>query len=418
MENQRNWAGNYTYGAAELLVPESVEEAREQVARSSRIKALGSRHSFNGIADTAGSLISLEKLNRILRLDAERRTVTVEGGIRYGDLARKLHEAGFALHNLASLPHISVAGAVATATHGSGERHGNLATAVRELELIAADGSLQRLSREDAEFEGAVVGLGGLGVIASLTLDIVPAFEMSQRVYEGLPPERLEADFDKIASAAYSVSLFTDWTSSAINQVWVKHRVGDPETRDPAEPFHGAQPAAEPRHPVPGLSGEMCSGQLGAVGPWHERLPHFRMDFTPSAGEELQTEYFVPRERALEALQALGGLRERIAPLLFVSEIRTIAADELWMSPCHGRDSVGIHFTWKPLGEPVARLLPDIEAALRPFGARPHWAKLFAMAPEELRGHYERLADFQQLLQRLDPERKFANALLERYVYG
>ncbi|PLT44075.1 xylitol oxidase [Paenibacillus pasadenensis] len=417
MAKERNWAGNYTYGAAELLVPESVEEARDIVARSPRVKALGSRHSFNGIADTAGSLISTEKLNRLVSLDAERRTVTVEGGIRYGDLARQLDAAGFALHNLASLPHISVAGAVATATHGSGVRHGNLATAVRGLELIAADGALQRLTREDAEFEGAVVGLGGLGVVARLTLDVVPAFEMSQRVYEDLPAERLEAAFDEILSAAYSVSLFTDWTSSAINQVWIKHRVGDSETLDPAEPFHGAAPAGGPRHPVPGHSGEVCSGQLGAVGPWHERLPHFRMDFTPSAGEELQTEYFVPRERALEALQALGRLRERIAPLLFISEVRTIAADRLWMSPCHGRDSVGIHFTWKPLGEAVARLLPELESALRPFGARPHWAKLFAMPPAEVREQYERLPDFQRLLLRQDPERKFRNDLLERYVY-
>ncbi|ASS68100.1 FAD-binding protein [Paenibacillus sp. RU4T] len=421
MVNERNWAGNYKYGATELLVPESVSDVQEWVARSSRIKVLGSRHSFNGIADTAGSLISLQKLDRVVELDSANRKVTVEGGIRYGDLARYLHERGFALHNLASLPHITVAGAIATATHGSGVLHGNLAAAVQALEIVSADGEIATLSRDmpnAEEFRGAVVGLGGLGVVTKVALDIVPAFEMTQHVYEQLPLEQLELNVEAILSECYSVSLFTDWKASSFNQVWLKRRVGDPASSDQPEGFfHGAAAASGNRHPVPGHSGAVCSEQMGVAGPWHERLPHFRMDFTPSAGEELQSEYFVPRDKAIEALRAIDGIRELIAPLLYISEVRTIAADRLWMSPCFGQDSVGIHFTWKQDMEAVGRVLPVIEEALRPFGARPHWAKLFALPPGEVQPLYEKLPDFRRLLLRYDPTGKFRNEFLNRYIY-
>ncbi|TYP79299.1 FAD-binding protein [Paenibacillus methanolicus] len=420
MEDKYNWAGNYRYGSAELLEPESLEEVRDMAVRCSRIRALGSRHSFNGIADTGGSQISLRKLNRVIELDRAQRTVTVEGGIRYGDLCRYLDEQGYALHNLASLPHISVAGAVATATHGSGDRNGGLAVAVRAIELVKADGEIAVLERgKDRDFEGAVVGIGGLGIVTMLTLDVVPAFQISQTVYDELPLSALDGRIDDLFSAAYSVSLFTDWTSPAFNQVWVKRKVageGVEAAWAESTEFFGAQPAPVKRHPVPGQSAVNCSEQLGTPGPWYERLPHFRMDFTPSAGHELQSEYFVPRQHALEALRALDGIRERIAPLLFISEVRTIAADEFWMSPCYKQDSVGLHFTWKPDWEGVREALPLIERELAPFGARPHWAKLFTMEPERVQARYERLADFRQLLERYDPEGKFRNAYLDTYI--
>ncbi|MCC3374442.1 FAD-binding protein [Cohnella sp. REN36] len=417
MENHRNWAGNYRYLAAELLEPESVEQVQEQVGRGSRIKVLGTRHSFNGIADTEGSHLSLSKLNRVVALDPESRSVTVEGGIRYGELGRYLHERGYALHNLASLPHISVAGAIATATHGSGDRHGNLATAVRALELVAADGERVALSRGDEDFDGAVVHLGALGVVTQVTLDVVPAFEVSQYVYEQLPLANLQDAFDAISSCTYSVSLFTDWRSSEINQVWLKRSHADPESPDRAAvDFYGASPATANRHPVPGHAADPCSEQMGVPGPAYERLPHFRMDFTPSAGDELQSEYFVPRGEAYAALRAIDRLKERIAPILHISEVRTIAADGLWMSPCYRQDSVGIHFTWKADGEAVGRVLPILERELAPYGARPHWAKLFAMPPERVQPLYERLPAFRQLRSRLDPQGKFRNEWLDAYI--
>lgn len=419
-EARRNWAGNYQYGASEFVAPCSVEEVQEITARSNRVKALGTRHSFNGIADTDGTLLSLEKLNRVLALDRANGRVTVEGGIRYGDLCRYLDEHGYALPNLASLPHISVAGAVATATHGSGDRNGNLATSVHAVEIVTANGDKVVLSRDDEEetIAGAVVGLGGLGIATSITLNVVPAYRVSQTVYEQLPLARLKDRFDEVYSAAYSVSLFTDWRQASFNQVWLK-RIATDDANPPAEAtFHGAARAAEPRHPVPGHAADSCSEQLGIPGPWYERLPHFRMAFTPSAGAELQSEYFVPRAAAYDALLAIDSLRARIAPLLYISEVRTIAADDLWMSPCYAQHSVGIHFTWKPEWEAVRQVLPLIESALEPYRARPHWGKLFAMQPQRLRSLYERIPDFEALVKRFDPNGKFANALLERYVTG
>lgn len=420
MRQMQNWAGNYTYGAAELQVPGSVEEVQELVARSRKIKVLGTRHSFNGIADTEGTLLSLEKLNRVIALDRARRKVTVEGGIRYGELCRFLHEHGFALHNLASLPHITVAGACATATHGSGDRSANLAAAVDSMEVVKADGETVVFSRDrkDGDFAGAVVHLGGLGVVTKITLDVIPAFPMCQHVYENLPLAQLEHHLDAIFSSAYSVSLFTDWKHPVFHQVWIKKKLPEQDTSaQPPEPdFFGAKPAAVRKHPVPGYPADSCNEQLGIPGPWHERMPHFRMEFTPSAGDELQSEYFVPREHAYAALCAIDSIRETISPHLHVCEVRTIAEDDFWMSPCYKRHSVGIHFTWKADEEAVGQLLPVIERKLEPFRARPHWGKLFAMPPARLQSLYGKLPDFRQLLLRLDPEGKFRNGFLNQTI--
>jgi xylitol oxidase len=420
IEKPSNWAGNYTYRAANLHRPETVEQIQELVLHSDKVKALGTRHSFNDIADSPGDLISLEHLNQIIALDREHLTVKVEAGVRYGDLARWLHREGYALHNLASLPHISVAGACATGTHGSGDRHGNLATAVAAMEMVTANGELVILSREkDGEqFQGAVVGLGGLGVVIKLTLNVSPTFEMRQDIYENLPLAELEEHFDELFSSAYSVSLFTDWRHSNFNQVWLKRHVADnaPIKLDPN--LFQATLALNPLHPIAALSAENCTEQMGIKGPWHERLPHFRMDFTPSSGEELQSEYFVPRQHAFQALQVIDRLREDIAPLLQISEIRSIAADDLWMSPCYQRACIAIHFTWKKDWDGVKSILPMIENQLAQFEARPHWAKLFTMSPAHLQALYEKLPDFRQLLQHYDSLGKFRNKFLDTYIFG
>jgi xylitol oxidase len=390
------------------------------VAHSSKLKALGTRHSFNDIADSPGELISLEHFNQIITLDREHNTVTVEAGVRYGQLARWLHGEGYALHNLASLPHISVAGACATATHGSGDRNGILATVVSAMEMVTADGELILFSREkDGEqFRGAVVGLGGLGLVTKLTLDISPTFEMRQDVYENLPLTELEEHFDELFSSVYSVSLFTDWQNATFNQVWLKRHLPDQASIHLDPQLFQATLAINPLHPIASLSAENCTEQMGVRGPWYERLPHFRMDFTPSSGEELQSEYLVPRQHAFEALRAIDGLREYIAPLLQVSEIRSIAADDLWMSPCYQQACIAVHFTWKKDWDRVRNVLPMIEGQLAQFNTRPHWAKLFTMSPAYLQGLYKQLPDFQQLLQHYDPQGKFRNAFLDRYIFG
>jgi xylitol oxidase len=417
---QTNWAGNYEYQAKEIHHPKTMDELRELVRTNEKIRTLGSRHSFNGIADSTQTMISLEHFDRVISLDKEGLTVTVEGGIRYGELSQALHEEGFALHNLASLPHISVAGACATATHGSGANNKNLAATVSSMELLKADGEIVSVSREnDGEtFNAMVVGLGGFGVVTKLTLDIQPTFDVQQDIYENLALRELEDHFEAIMSDGYSVSLFTDWETETVNQLWVKRIVKDGGKLSAIENLYGTTPATKRMHPIAKISAENCTEQLGIPGAWHDRLPHFRMDHTPSSGEELQTEYFVAREDAYEALLAVNGIREHIAPLLLISEVRTIAADDLWMSMCYKQDSVALHFTWKMDQPAVTKLLPMLEEALAPFHPRPHWGKVFTISPAQLESRYERMQDFRHLLSKYDPQGKFRNAFLDLNIFG
>lgn len=419
-QKQTNWAGNHTYSAARLHYPETIEQVQTLVAGSSKLKTLGSRHSFNDIADSPEDLISLERFDPMIELDRERGMVTVAGGVKYGQLAHHLHGEGYALHNMASLPHISVAGACATATHGSGDKNGNLATAVAALEIVTANGDLVTLSREkDGEqFNGAVVSMGGLGVVTRVTLDMSPTFTIRQDLYENLPVAQLADHFEEIVASAYSVSLFTDWQSSHVNQVWLKRRIeaGSSAALEPT--WFEATLAGRKLHPLTIMSAENCTEQMGIDGPWYERLPHFRMDHTPSSGDELQTEYFVPRQSAYAAFQAINGLREHLGPQLMISEVRTIAGDNLWMSPAYKQSCVGFHFTWQNNWQAVSNILPLIEAELAPFNARPHWGKLFATPPAQLQLLYQKLPDFRQLLQHYDPQGKFRNRFLDTYIFG
>jgi xylitol oxidase len=406
----KNWAGNLEYSSAEIQRPDSMAGLAEVVAGAGRMKALGSRHSFNRVGDTDGVHILLDALPREIELDSERQTVRVSGGISYGELCRTLEQSGVAIHNLASLPHISVAGAIQTGTHGSGVDNPSLAGAVERIDLVRPSGEQASLSREDGDqFLGSVVGLGALGIVTGLELSVRPSFQMRQRVLENLPWERALADFPALVSSAYSVSLFTDYAGDTIDQVWLKALDSEPALTE----LFGATPAAEARHPLPGMSGENCTAQLDEPGPWLDRLPHFRHEFTPSNGEELQSEYILPLEHAAAAIQAVRTLAERLAPLLFVSEIRTGAADEFWLSPFYRQQSVALHFTWKPLQAEVEAVLPELEELLRPFGSRPHWGKLFTPSGHDWEALYPRFADFRSLASAHDPEGKFRNGLLD-----
>jgi xylitol oxidase len=410
-ERLTNWAGNIVFGAERLHRPRSAGEVQEIVAAAGRLRVLGSGHSFNRLADTDGDLLSLADLPRTVEIGPDRTSARVDGGIRYGELAARLATEGLAVHNLASLPHISVVGAVATATHGSGERNGNLATAVSGLEVVRADGELVTLTRGDADFPGAVVGLGALGVVTALTLDVVPAFELRQYVYDDLPASAVRDHLDEILADGYSVSLFTGWTGPGVDMVWVKRH--DPM---PAGDWFGARPADGPRHPVPGMPTVNCTEQGGVPGPWHARLPHFRMEFTPSSGEELQSEWHVPREQGRAAIEAVDALRERVAAVLQVCEIRTIAADDLWLSPNYQRDSLALHFTWIADTEAVLPVVAELDEALAPLNARPHWGKIFTTDPAALREAYPRFGDFAELVQRFDPSGTFRNEWLENVL--
>ncbi|HEX5283179.1 MAG TPA: D-arabinono-1,4-lactone oxidase [Bryocella sp.] len=416
---RENWAGNYTYSTNTVLQPSTLAETRDAVRSVSHVRALGTRHCFNGIADSPVAQISTLRL-RSFKLNAAQNTVSVGAGIKYGDLAVELDKSGFALHNLASLPHISVAGSVATATHGSGLRNGNLATAVTALELVSADGSVHTLTRsKDGErFLAAVVNLGALGIVTSLTLNIEPRYEMTQIVYRDLDFSQLEHNLEAVMSAAYSVSLFTDWQHHRAGEVWIKRRVDQGGEATPPRDFFGATLAQEKLHPILGQDPARTTDQLNTIGPWYDRLPHFKMEFTPSVGREIQTEFFVPFERGYEAILAVESLRDQITPHLFVTEIRAIAADDLWLSMNYKRRSLAIHFTWKPDPAAVSRIVPQIEATLAPFQPRPHWGKLFTLNAVQLAPVYPRWNDFKQLAQQFDPEGKFRNAFMKAHVSG
>lgn len=417
-EHLKNWAGNLTYSTGNVHYPKTVEEVQDVVRKCDSVKALGSRHSFNTIADSTQNQLSLQNLNKVISLDKNANTITVEAGTRYGDFAPYLDEHGYALANLASLPHITVAGACATGTHGSGIKNQNLSSAVAAIEFVNAAGDVITLSKKDGDkFYGAVVNLGAIGIVTKVALDIMPTFQVKQVVYRNMPMDELKDHFADVEAKGYSVSLFTNWANKNINEVWIKSIATSNDEPASAELF-GAKAATKNMHPVEDQSAENTTDQMGVPGKWYERLPHFKMGFKPSTGKELQAEYFVPVEHAYDAIMAIEKLSEKITPHLFITEIRTIKADELWMSPCYKQTSVTIHFTFKQEVEAVMNLLPQIEKQLSPFNAKPHWAKLFTMQPKILQSSYAKLADFKELVAEYDPKGKFRNEFLQKNIYS
>lgn len=396
-----NWARNVAFGAAAYERPTSVDEVRAVVGRADHVRAVGSGHSFSRIADTAGVQLSLAALPPAIDIDPVIRRARISGGLTYAQVAPRLHAAGLALPNLASLPHITVVGACATGTHGSGDANGGLASAVSAVELVVAGGDVVTIGRYDPDFDGAVVSLGRLGVITALTLDLVPTYDIAQYVYDSLPDESIDADFDAIFASGYSVSVFIDFDGH--NRLWCKRLASEPP---PGATLFDGLAALQPLNPVPGMSPEYCTPQLGEPGPWHERLPHFRAEYTPSSGDELQSEYLLPREHAVAALQALRLIASQFTAVLKIAEIRTIAADELWLSPAYGRPTVGFHFTWTADAPMTA--IEAVEQALAPFDPRPHWGKVFSQAAQ-----YERMPDFARLVETYDPDGKFGNTFVD-----
>lgn len=415
-----NWAGNVVFSTTTLHRPSSVGELQELVAGSSRIRVLGTGHSFNEIADTPGTLLSVAGLPARLEVNQPAQYVTVSAGTRFAELGRALQQAGYALPNTGSLPHISVAGACSTGTHGSGNTLGNLATFVSAVEMVTAESDLVTFSREadPDRFDGMVLALGALGVITTLTLDIVPTFTVRQDVYNGLAHESFLDHFDEVMAAGYSVSVFSTWRSPWNHQILIKSRTEPADTSPAAPTLYGAALATAAQHPVAEMSAEYVTQQLGIPGPWNERLPHFKVEFTPSAGEEIQSEYLLPREDAVPALRALEDITEDIAAVLQIGEIRTTAADELWLSPSHQRATVCLHFTWIKDEAAIAPVVKAIEQRLAAFDARPHWGKRFTVSPSEIARLYPRLDNFRRLMQTMDPAGKFRNEMIDRLIAG
>jgi len=407
----KNWSGTVTFQDSKTLAPKSVDELTKIVASEVKIRARGSAHCFNAMADTNAASVTFENMPQEIVIDKDRAIVSVPAGMKYGELAVALHDRGWALHNMASLPHISVAGAIATATHGSGVGNGNLATAVRGLEIVLPDGNIKSVTSQDPDFAGFVVGLGLVGIVSKVDLAIEPTFNVEQTVYRGMSRETYAANLDEIMSLAYSVSYFTTWAAAGGGEVWAKFRSG---SKAPAGLFE-ADPATSNRHPLPGLNPEPCTEQMAVSGPWHLRLPHFKMEFTPSAGDEIQSEFFVDRKDAPAAIAALEKIAPQINEILWVTEIRAIAADNLWMSPHYQRDSIGIHFTWKKV-DSVYEFVKVVEAVLAPFKYRPHLGKVFPASPEYLKSVMPKIDDFMKLVQQIDPTNKFGNAFTDNLL--
>ncbi|MBF4463079.1 MULTISPECIES: D-arabinono-1,4-lactone oxidase [unclassified Rathayibacter] len=418
MTPRSNWAGTYEYRASAIIEPESVEEVQRLVRENERVRALGSRHSFNSLPDTPGVLLHLGRLPSDPVIDADARTITVGGATRYGVVAAALHAAGSALHNMGSLPHISVAGAIATGTHGSGDRNANLSSAVSALELVTADGSLRTIRRGDPGFEGVVVGLGAFGIVTRVTLDIQPTFDVRQDAFAELPWDRVLDDFDAITSSAYSVSLMTHWSTPTVEQLWLKTKVEKGVVAEVDATHLGAVAASASLFAAADGGESNLNPFGGVVGPWSERLPHFRLDREPSAGDEIQSEYMVPRENVREAIVAMRAIGERIDDVLLITELRTMAGDEQWLSPAQGRDSVGVHFTFTRDQAGVDAVLPAIEEALLPLGARPHWGKRFLARAADIAPLYPHLDEWRALRSEWDPSGRFASDFLRERLLG
>jgi xylitol oxidase len=423
----RNWSGTYRFTARAVIEARTVGDVQRAVAAGGRVRALGTRHSFNDLADNGATLVSVTSIPADPVIDQAARTVTAGAGMTYGALAAWLQGQGWALGNLGSLPHISIGGATATGTHGSGSRNKILSAALAALDYVAADGELRHASRADPDFDGMAVGLGAFGIVVRVTLDIEPSYLVRQDAYTALPWDRVLAELDGIMSAAYSVSLFTDWSGPSLRAAWVKRRLtgpadGDPADGDPAdggpadlavpEEFFGARREPGPVRFIDAPADNLTV--LGVPGPSAERLPHFRLDATPSNGDEIQSEYFVDRRHGAEALDAVRRRARLITPLLLISEIRATAADRLWLSGSYGRETLAIHFTWRNAPDEVDAAVATVEAALAPFAARPHWGKVSHLQGAQLAQLYPRLGDARDLFERLDPGGCFGNQRLER----
>ena len=417
MTREHNWADNHTFSAVRVHHPTSLSEVRAIVARVARIRAIGARHSFNGIANSPGELVDLGGIDPGFIIDREERTVTVTAGTTYSVLTAHLQREGVALHNMASLPHVTVAGATATGTHGSGDRLGNLSTAVAGLEIVTATGDVMTIRRGADDFDGMVVSLGAFGIVTRVTLDIQPSFDMRQDAFEGLPWETVLSNFDAVTSAGYSVSLMTMWSAPSVTRLWIKTRLVGPEPETVSAVHLGASPAAQATvNTAPDAIRRLTA--FGVSGPWSERLPHFRADVEPALAPHLQSEYMVPRARAVEAMTMLRAIGDRIDRHLLATEIRSMTGDTLWLSPSYGHDSIGIHFSWKAEPAVVHSMTAELEDMLLPLGARPHWGKIMHAHTEQLTPLYPKLPAFRELARRYDLDGKFRNEFLDIHVFG
>ncbi|KAI1700234.1 d-arabinono-1,4-lactone oxidase domain-containing protein [Ditylenchus destructor] len=360
-----NWGNNFRFSTQNIQYPTSVEEVQQIVRNANKLRVVGTRHSFSKIADSPNTMLSTLALKNIIGFDPTVPSITVQAGITYTDLNPFLPNYG----------------------------------------------------PNDPELKAIAVGLGAFGVITQVELEVEPTFNLTNYVFVNMPEQDIYDHFDEIENLGYSVQLFTDFSTPGVwDQVWVWVRSDENSNVGNMQNLYGATRTHEQVTAIEALPPTYLMEQ-GKEQPWYYGLVDYHLGLSGFDGAEIQSEYFMPYENAIPAIQAVSNFSDLIAPRVYTMLIRTIKGDDLWMSESFNETTVAIHFTWKPNMTAVMEVLPQIEQALLPYGARPHWGKVFAQGPETYLHRYPKLNQWKQLAETLDPTHKFRNKFLEDTVF-
>mmetsp|Transcript_13532 Transcript_13532/g.26655 ORF Transcript_13532/g.26655 Transcript_13532/m.26655 type:complete len:480 (-) Transcript_13532:5-1444(-) len=435
-----NWCQNVDFKHKRFVTPEDLTELQATVAAAPQVRVLGSGHSFSAVCSSEHTLLSMAYMRKVLEVDfvSDNETVVfMEGGATLGDVVRHLAPRGMALKNIPSLPHVTIAGALATSTHGSGlhpSAPGSIASMCTQIDFVTHDGEVCSYRRaEDAEFAASVVHLGALGVVAKIGLDVVPAYNVDQRVYQSIELDRMLPQFEALARSVDSLTVGINF-GQQVGLTWLRYFDGGI-----TPPASDMTLGGEPRHePIPFY--ESHQGVTPTCkGPWHD-VPSFFMEGMQELNmpnTAMQTEYFVPLSLASSALQAIREVAacwegwptsESWTDLnssvpVFHCEVRAIAQDGLrGLAPFGDRESCSIHFTWGNWDhkERIVEMVKEVEAVLRQYQARPHFGKFNLMSSEEVASVYpkDRIEEFKELCVKHDPVSKFRNQLVQEQIYG
>jgi L-gulonolactone oxidase len=424
----KNWGGNQACTPLSLERPSSEDELVALVHRAAaageRVKVVGAGHSFTDIACTDGRMVSLDGYDHFLEVDTRAATVKVEGGITIAALGQALAEVGLAQPNLGDVAYQSIAGAISTATHGTGGRLGNISTQVKALSLVTADGVLECSAEDNADvFQAARVGLGALGVISTVTLQCVPAFTLRSIQAPRQLDEVLDAVEDLVAANDH-FEFF--WIPHSDRVLAITNNRTDAPAHPPGKVSAYFNDIVMENHAFGLLQrlGRANTTWIPALGRVTGRLLNARdvadVSHRVFANQRLvrfvEMEYALPRPALAAAVRDVRSMIDRQGlRISFPVEVRIAAADDIWLSTASGRDTgyIAVHVFQ---GLPFDRYFREVEAIMNGYEGRPHWGKMHYQTAETLRPRYPHWADFIGVRDRLDPEGRFSNAYLDRVL--